>query len=269
MDPEKLRKLQKKELELLWEVDRICKKHNLTYYLIGGTALGAVRHNGFIPWDDDIDLGLPREDYNKLMSLCQTELSEKYFLQTHKTDKNYMYQFAKIRMNDTAFVQKGLENFKIHHGIFIDLFPLDGVPDQIPLRKAQKTIYNIFNFIRDCKVQPKVKVPVKTIIRTTIGKIFPWKFVHFVIDSVICLASSKKTKFMANILGRAGYDKEVMPVEFFGSPEYLEFEGHLLPLPQEWDQYLSQLYGNYMKLPPVDEQVNHNPILIDFGKKYS
>jgi lipopolysaccharide cholinephosphotransferase len=269
MEPEKLRFLQLKELEILLEVNRICKKYNLTYYLIGGTALGAVRHKGFIPWDDDIDLGLPREDYNKLLNLCKTELGEKFFLQTNKTDKNYMYQFGKIRLNNTAFVQEELKNFKIHHGIFIDIFPIDGIPNNAQLRKTQKTFYNLFNFIRDCKVQPRTQNPLKSKIRSIISRTFPWSLVHSVIDWVTSWVSCKQTKLMANILGRAGYDKEAMPVEFFGDPEYLDFEGHLLPVPKEWDKYLTRLYGNYMELPPINKRVNHNPYLVNFEKQYN
>lgn len=268
MEPEKLRFLQLKELEMLLEVDRICKKHNLTYYLIGGTALGAVRHKGFIPWDDDIDLGLPREDYNKFLELCLSELGEQYFLQTNRSDENYMYQFAKVRLNNTAFVQEELKNYKIHHGIFIDLFPLDGIPDQVHIRRIQKAIYSFFNFIRDCKVQTKTKSPLKSLVRLILSKVFPWSVIHFATDWVTSWVSCKRTRFMANILGRAGYDKEAMPVEFFGTPEFLEFEGHLLPAPREWDKYLSRLYGDYMKLPPSDKRMNHNPYLIDFDKEY-
>lgn len=269
MEPEKLRFLQLKELEMLLEVDRICKKYNLTYYLIGGTALGAARHKGFIPWDDDIDLGLPREDYNEFLKLCNAELGEEYFLQTNKTDKHYMYQFAKIRLNNTAFVQEELKDFKIHHGIFIDLFPLDGIPNNVQLRKVQKGIYNLFNFTRDCKVQTKTKSPFKSIVRFMFAKVFPWSLVHFAIDWITSRVSCKRTKFMANILGRAGYDKEAMPVEFFGNPEFLEFEGHLLPVPREWDKYLSRLYGNYMELPPIDKRMNHNPYFVDFENRYN
>jgi lipopolysaccharide cholinephosphotransferase len=268
MEAGKLRFLQLKELEVLLEVDRICKKYNLTYYLIGGTALGAARHNGFIPWDDDIDIGLPREDYNEFLKLSRSELAGKFFLQTNKTDKHYMYQFAKIRYNNTAFVQEELKNFKIHHGIFIDLFPLDGVPDNPLVRNTQKRIYNLFNYIRDCKVQPKTASPLKSLIRSTIAGVFPWSLIHSIIDWVTAWESSKQTRLMANILGRAGYDKEAMPVEFFGEPKQMEFEGHKLPVPYEWDQYLSRLYGNYMELPPIEKRMNHNPYFVDFEKEY-
>lgn len=113
-----LKDIQKVELEILLEPDRIYKSNNINYQLFSGTLLGAIRDNKFIPWDDDIDVCLLREDYNKFIKVCQRDLDEKYFLQTNKTDKDYIMQFAKIRKNNTVFMEKCTSESKIHQGIY-------------------------------------------------------------------------------------------------------------------------------------------------------
>ena len=128
MDVSQLKEVQQKELQILLEVDRICKRNGLTYYLIGGSALGAVRHGGFIPWDDDIDIAMPRDDYRKFLKLCSRELPAEYFLQTYTSQPDFPYPFAKVNLNNTTFIENRLHKLNIHHGIFIDVFPLDGVP---------------------------------------------------------------------------------------------------------------------------------------------
>ena len=118
--------LKKIELEMFKYYLAICEKHDLKYFLIGGTLLGAVRHKGFIPWDDDIDIGMPRPDYEKFLLVAQKELPEHIFLQTHNTDIEYPNCFAKLRNSDTTFIETSCKKLKINHGIYIDIFPLDG-----------------------------------------------------------------------------------------------------------------------------------------------
>lgn len=124
MDNEILEKLHVVEVEILDIFVWICNKYNLKYYLCYGTLIGVIRHQGFIPWDDDIDVAMPLEDYNKFVKIAQSELGDKYFLQNDKTDKYFGRCFSKIRKNGTAFYSKGDKNEKKHHGIFIDVFPL-------------------------------------------------------------------------------------------------------------------------------------------------
>ncbi len=125
---EKYRKIQLIELEMLNEVDRICKKHGIRYYLCGGTLLGAVRHSGFIPWDDDLDIFFPRKDYIKFAEIAPKELPDTMFYQDWHNEFDYPYNFAKIRMNGTKFCQNEIQHLNMHQGIFIDIFPLDSVP---------------------------------------------------------------------------------------------------------------------------------------------
>ena len=119
------RKLQLIQVSIVEDIDRICRDNGLKYYIIGGTLLGAVRHKGFIPWDDDIDLVMYRDDYNKFISIIQSEYSEKYFLQNFYTDKHYTRYIAKVRLNGTHLTESYLDNSKSHDGIYVDIFPLD------------------------------------------------------------------------------------------------------------------------------------------------
>lgn len=141
-----LRGLQLAELEILKEFIRVCNKLKLKYFLDSGTLLGCIRHGGFIPWDDDIDVSMPREDYEIFLKKGQKELKTKYFLQTYNTDKEYTNIFAKIRNSETTFIESTVKNLDINHGIYIDIFPLDGFR---PEKKVENAInlkkYMLYN----------------------------------------------------------------------------------------------------------------------------
>jgi lipopolysaccharide cholinephosphotransferase len=122
-----MNELQKKQLEILKEFDRVCRENNLTYFANGGTCIGAIRHNGFIPWDDDVDVMMPREDYEKLLKLQNPWSDSKYFLQTFRTDKHYVLNFAKLRDSSTTYLESLFYNIRQNHGVWIDIFPLDGI----------------------------------------------------------------------------------------------------------------------------------------------
>ena len=123
-----LSSLQKQEFEILCEVRRICDKYDLTYFITAGTLLGAVRHKGFIPWDDDIDVVMPKKDFKKFSKLCRVELAKQYFFQNCRSEKQYPFLFAKIRKNNTFVNDMLLANLKIHKGLYIDVFPLVKCP---------------------------------------------------------------------------------------------------------------------------------------------
>ena len=144
LDEQTLNKLKSKELDILIYFDQVCRNNNINYSLSYGTLLGAVRHKGFIPWDDDIDVIMTREEYSKLFAILKDNTDENYFFQCHETDPNYFYGFAKIRLNNTYFGEKMMKNRNIHQGIYIDIF----IADNLPRNKKQinKAIHKVRNW---------------------------------------------------------------------------------------------------------------------------
>ena len=124
---EQIKAIQKCELEILSEIDRICVRHRIPYFAIGGTALGAIRHKGFIPWDDDIDIAMERNEYNRFLSYASKELGSSFFIQNIDSEPDSPFYFTKIRKNDTQFVECYLKEAGIHQGIFVDIFPFDHI----------------------------------------------------------------------------------------------------------------------------------------------
>ena len=159
---EELRDVQLVELEILIKFAEICEKNNLRYFLDGGTLLGAIRHKGFIPWDDDIDLGMPREDYEKFMEVGQRELGNDYFVQHRATDRNCPFDFMKIRKQNTVFLEWNKRNIEMHHGIFIDVFPYDKLP-QINKDDYKKECLNLHNKLIRRTIPDRTMQPQKNI----------------------------------------------------------------------------------------------------------
>jgi len=247
MKQEILERLWLHEIKILDEIDRICKKHDITYFLMWGTLIGAVRHKGFIPWDDDIDLTFPIKDYKKFLKVAKKELSDEFFLQTSKSDKYHPTYFAKVRLNNTAFYSKEDTNLKKHHGIFVDLLPL----------------YNYSNppsvFSKFCrKIGDKLTLCVngkrenKNIGNPLIKKL-P--------DGILCFFRD----LLLNTRGKQFYSWGF----YFDKQDFLpatnlEFCGKTYPAPNKYDKVLTHVYGDYMKLPPKEKQVAHNPGRISF-----
>lgn len=265
-----IKKIQKAQVEILLEVDRICKKYDIKYLLFAGSLLGTVRHKGFIPWDDDIDICLLREDYNKFIEACKMDLDPKYFLQTYETDKNYIRQYAKIRKNNTLFVQDNLSEIQIHHGIFIDIFPMDNVlPNTFRGMFQQKLMWivGIINLSRVKKICLNVKNPVEKFLMLVchyITKIIPKNWTDKLQTQIACMFQNQETKYVSHLTGGAAkrkYIKYMVKRDIFHNTIDGEFEGYVFPIPKDYDFILSKIYGDYMTLPPIEERKSHYGII--------
>lgn len=253
------------ELNILKEFIRICEKYSLQYYLVGGTAIGAIRHHGFIPWDDDIDVGMPRKDYNRFLLIAQQSLPDYYFLQTFETDPEYLANFAKIRDSRTTFIESSMKNKKINHGVYIDVFPLDYYPE-----KHEKW-FKFIDLLQAARLSKEFASQASFKMRVTqffAGILFPSvkaalrkRDEH--IQSVTI--SSKITNFCG-----AWGDREVVPAQLFGKGCLVTFEDIEALVPKEYDAYLRHVYGDYMMPPPVEKQVGHHYTeIIDLDKPYT
>lgn len=262
--------LQKCQFEILKQTAEILDKNNFNYCLIGGTLLGAVRHRGFIPWDDDIDIGMPRGDYEKFAKIANNILPKDLFFQNKDTDKNYPYNFAKIRKNKTKFIQKSLANIDMHHGVFIDIFPIDGSSSCEKKRKssAKKIVFLNYIDIVDTLVKSettqnlskKIQIFILKSLRLLIGRTKVLKL----LNREIFKYSFEDSEIVGNILG-IKRDKEYMPKSYFvndgGKFSKIYFEGCEFSSPANSDLYLKHIYGNYMQLPPEEERQSHHQIV--------
>lgn len=249
---DRLRQFQMEELEILKEFARICDKYNLRYYLVGGTLLGAVRHRGFIPWDDDIDVAMLRHDYERFAKICQNELGNRYFYQNTETDPYYFLTYAKIRKNGTEVYEERFSTAKFHKGIFIDIFPLDFCP------KPGLVCHFLYNMLAVMNYRGQIDsgetyVPYKEVsgkigyaCLKVVGKKELVKLRKRVIQFATKLSGNH---FLANFSGAYGYRKEVFQVDWFLSTDTIMFESTSFSVPCKFRALLEQLYGkHYMKV---------------------
>ncbi len=273
-----LKELHNIEMDMAIEVLSIFDKLNLRYCFIGGSALGAIRHNGFIPWDDDIDIGMPRKDYNIFLEKAPLLLSEKLFLQTQLTDEGYDNFFTKIRRNETTFIEEVNVGKNFHQGVFIDIFPLDGAGDSIEeaeenLRKfaiiQEKLKYMNKSYkIKDIRSLLRHFYYSINILKDKIQKKYKSKNDLYNFLNKFCETEEfDRSKYSCNYSGAWG-KKEIIPREWFGEFKKIKFENIYVNVPENYDKYLNKLYGDYMKLLPVHERIAPHCYLCDFEKSY-
>ena len=265
MDNATLKKLHSIEIEILDEFVRICNKHNLQYFLIGGTLLGAVRHKGFIPWDDDLDVAMPRNDYENFLKIAKTELNTNYIIDNKDTNPQYYLNFTKIRKINTIFEQDFQVNYNGPKGIWLDIFPLDEARGDTLLIRFQRKLSNIiFSFLhyKNGFILNKKYILIKKII----GKIVFFKNIVYLNlqEKVLKMQNNKKYDYIVNLASTYDYKKELMKKEVYFPCKKLKFEGKEYCVPNKYDIYLKQIYGNYMELPPLDKRVTHKPVRLEF-----
>lgn len=266
MTPEQTREIQKYLLGILLALDKVCREHNLRYYLVAGTMLGAVRHKGFIPWDDDADVAMPRKDYEELLAHADEWLPQRYELVSYQQDPMYPYSFARLQDAETTYILR--RHFDFVGGLPIDVFPLDGMtPGKIGQR---------WHFFRN-------SIAKKILYFSTVD---PYKHGHG-FKSLLPLLMHKIVsqprahRRVARIQSEYDYDKYPLVVDHdfkpsrgihpkatYGIPTPIEFEGHQLLTAQYTDDYLRRCYGDYMTPPNKDEYPPQNFRLLDLHKPY-
>lgn len=273
MEQEILRKLQLTELEILKDFDKLCKEHGLEYFLEGGTLLGAVRHGGFIPWDDDIDVLMPRADYEKLLALYQKGGLEGYYFQCIETDKNYWNFFGKIRREGTVFVTNEEKNIQTHQGVFVDIFPIDPVKKK-SFRLAladyfQPFVRSVLSRREGMEIRSSKKVME---LMWTAFQFLLKPFSNAVLQKMGNMLVKRETNGICKYYYRAPISKpdkrmnRYWPMDKVYPAKTLNFEGHAFPVFSDYHWYLEQLYGKtYMQLPPEKDRVTHDAWKIELG----
>lgn len=255
-----------KLLEILVEVDRICRKYQIRYTLEGGTLLGAIKYKGFVPWDDDLDIVMLREDYERFLQICKKELDHQFFLENNRISKELPLDFTKIRMNHTLYVEENSKDLSIHHGLFLDIFPIDNV--SLRFLKPQINIIRILNCAREYKIRKKYQKRKKDQIREknqikivcVVISILPIKWMNHFSFIAMTLFHSKKTEYVFELctgnrefkpLNRKVYE-ELIEVEFMGKKFFAS---------KHYEEFLHSRFGDISKLPPIEKRVpSHNII---------
>lgn len=240
-DGSTLRKQQLRMLEMLQYIDAVCTKHGIRYWLCSGTLLGAVRHGGFIPWDDDMDIEMLRGDYEKFVKVMLLEKNEKYALQTHETDATYFFPYGKLRDLHSCLkeVHSTDSDYK-YRGIFVDIFVLES-SSSLFLAKMSRTI--LF------KTQRILKIP-NVLGKLMYASLHEILFPIFSFVSAIC-ANGRLRHVHGSYFLRPRYMDDIFPLR------KLDFEGKSFWVPSNYDHYLNLIYGDYMTLPPLDSITMH------------
>lgn len=242
VNEEILRKAQLIMLNELIEVDKICKKYNINYWLDSGTLLGAVRHKGFIPWDDDIDICMLQKDYEKFFNIAKKELNVIYFLQTKETDKMATSPYIKIRHRESMLIEENFsEREKFHQGIFLDIFLMNSF--NFKVKKIYKTLYKI----KELKIQGNFLILKKILLKLKINKL-----------SLRILKLFLEKENEKSFIGYKYWFFKLHKYNNIFPLAEIEFEGHKFFCPNNVDAYLKDIYGNsYMELPPKIDRVWH------------
>lgn len=262
--------VHKKDLEIISTFIQICNKNKLNYYIIGGTFLGAVRHKGFIPWDDDMDIAMPREDYNKFINIFNEENNLKLLNYNH--DNNYKYYIS--RLCDMNY--EITENSGNKTNLFVDIFPIDGFPKNNIIRKIhifrilyhrmKLSFYYSDTIDMNAKRSLFERILIKIAKSIKFNKIIKPSKEKKKLDKILEKYSFYSSKYVGTIMG-AYRQREIVPVEYFGKPTLYIFENMKLYGPEKYDLYLKHIYGDYMKLPSEEERRIHLKEIKKLGKE--
>lgn len=245
--------LQDKILEIAVDVDRICRENNINYRLMGGSALGAKRHGGFIPWDDDLDIFMTPDEYEKFREVFSKKGNhEKYYLQEWGAIDG-MVTISKIRMNNTTYVEAALKNWDIHHGIYIDIFILHTCPNS-KVQQMWQCLWSKYVIMKGLAIRGysrrkgflgfvlkvMAKMPDKFLVKYGLEQVYKYR--------------NKKTDFYCNFMGKAVFNNAIYKKEYFETTEYVPFEKVQLKVPVKLHDFLSDRFGDYM-IPPSPDRI--------------
>ena len=269
----KLREVQMKSLELLRLFDSFCVKNNLLYYVCGGGCIGAVRHKGFIPWDDDIDVMMPRPDFERLKELWPLQMDETKYRFNDNTEEQFLRSmWASVSDEETTFIKERQKDLDISHGIKLEIIPLDGCPEG----KLKRKIQIFWALVHQIYINQEPPVSKGRLMKLAgkcmllLHRSWPARY------RAAKRAEKHMTKYafsdckkVTELTTRFQYMRNEYPKEAFRDAVRMPFEGEMIPLPAGYDTYLRMAFGNYMELPPEEERVpKHDAVFIDPEESY-
>ena len=251
--------LHKILLSAMKDFDQVCTKYGLHYILHGGTCLGAIRHKGFIPWDDDVDIAMLRKDYEKFIEVAQSELGDKYTILTYRNDDTMLANVMKISINHSGF--RGVSGAKEKGEAFLDVFPMSDVPNSKIGQWLQNKLVIFLNNIVYAKIgYIELQSTKSKVVLGSLSKL-PRRFLGDLIEWSIKYFPHHRSMYVnivatANYNGNTGYSWDLIPQTYLTEIEKTEFEGESFYISSHWDEYLQSHYGDYMTPPPVEMRVN-------------
>lgn len=274
-DNKQLLNLQLEQIEIAKEIKRVCNIASITYFLAFGTLLGAIRHNGFIPWDDDMDVGMLRPDYERfIVAFMKYGNHNRFFLETWDSEKGYPFPFAKLKINGTVFLENSIKNSDVHKGIYVDIFPYDFICDdeakRLKLGKRMDFLLKFNKFkLNYLPMNPNSKKDyIVSRILHYIGILIPEKLIKGKIDAL----SKKYNDCSTDYYGCTGSPykmKDALKREYLSGVVEHDFASESFLIPQRYDEILRSIYGDYMKLPPIEKRVTrHFPEEIVFEEMF-
>lgn len=266
-----MKSLHEKLLEIAIYLDSFCKEHNVNYYLMGGSTLGALRHHGFIPWNDDFDVFMTYNNYIKFLKLSDHNLDkDRFYLQEENTDEWPLF-FTKLRMNGTTYLEENTKNSTMHKGIYIDVFCLNNISDNKIYRFMQ---YLAALLLTAQSLSRRGYKTNKNFVKKTV-MFFAHCFVRGKIKQFLLIFARglnlEKIEYVGNFFDKAPFQMTCFPVEWLGNPRYVSFENVMLPIPVEAEKYLKLRYGDYMKMPDEKTLKKYPPhaYFVDVNNDYS
>lgn len=257
------------QLNIFKEFIGVCEKLEIKYYLVHGSLLGAVRYKGFFPYDDDIDVAMPRKDYDIFIAKAQRYLSDNLFVQCYKTEHDYPLVFAKLRDSNTTFIQPALEKLNVNKGIYIDIFPIDFYPENKIQVIKTKFIEKLYKLRIIAKMNKKRSILKKAAITVTKILLPNWNKVMLKLDNLYVNINSNKCLLHGGKSQEKGIDFNI-----FGEGKKLLFEGLKVRVPSRYEEYLNIIYGDYKNFSPSakymlgKDMVEVSAKIIDVNKSY-
>lgn len=259
-----LQYLQKVILSIAKDIDKFCRENNIEYYLLGGSCIGAIRHKGFIPWDDDLDIIMTSENYNRFLELAKKNLNpDKYIIQ--KGVEDWPLDFSKVRLKGTVLHEKedGYSKESMR-GIYVDIFRMDNISNNNFIAGLHYILYKYY-LCYQLSQRTYNSASIKKKIMMTLSYPLRLPVLRNILKESLRKLSPNESERLAFLCGRTRYKTAVTDRSIYGKPRYVSFEDTSLPVPEHYDEYLTQMFGDYMKLPPEDQRKGLHLISVDFG----